>query len=92
MANFKVNGNYFRNSREPVWKNSFSKKYWDLLKKKLQDYSDTKEAREWLNNNLSRVKALFDNYTLRDFIFEPFKAVFDTPAKTIYKNICSVIA
>jgi hypothetical protein len=62
-----------------------------LLKEKLQDYSDTKEAKDWLKNNLSRVKALIDNYTLRDFIFEPFKAVFDTPAKTIDKNIYSVI-
>jgi hypothetical protein len=62
-----------------------------LLKEKLQHYSDTKEARDWLKNNLSRVKALFDNYALRDFIFEPFKAVFDTPAKTIDKNIYSVI-
>ena len=68
------------------------KELWVFLKEKLQDYSDTKEAQDWFNNNWSRVKALFDNYTLRDFIFEPFKAVFDTPAKTIYKNICSVIA
>ena len=75
----------------PFEKIAFLKKYWDLLKKKLQDYSDTKEAREWLNNNLSRVKALFDNYTLRDFIFEPFKGVFDAPAKEIDKDIYSVI-
>jgi len=75
----------------PFEKIASLKKYWDLLKKKLQDYSDPKEAREWFKNNLSRVKALFDNYTLRDFIFEPFKAVFDTPAKTIDKNIYSVI-
>ena len=34
---------------------------------------------------------MFDNYTLKDFIFEPFKEVFDTPAKTIDKNIYSVI-
>ena len=67
------------------------KELWVFLKEKLQDYSDTKEAQDWFNNNWSRVKALFDNYTLRDFIFEPFKAVFDTPAKTIDKNIYSVI-
>ena len=67
------------------------KELWIFLKEKLQDYNDTKEAQDWFNNNWSRVKALFDNYTLRDFIFEPFKAVFDTPAKTIDKNIYSVI-
>ena len=75
----------------PFEKIASLKKYWDLLKKKLQDYSDPKEARDWLNNNLSRVKALFDNYTLRDFIFEPFKGVFDAPAKGIDKGIYSVI-
>ena len=75
----------------PFEKIASLKKYWDLLKKKLQDYSDPKEAREWFKNNLSRVKALFDNYTLRDFIFEPFKGVFDAPAKEIDKDIYSVI-
>jgi hypothetical protein len=64
---------------------------WIFLKEKVQGYSDTNEAQDWFNNNWSRVKALFDNYTLRDFIFEPFKTVFDTPAKTIDKNIYSVI-
>ena len=43
----------------PLEKIASLKKYWDLLKKKLQDYSDPKEAREWFKNNLSRVKALF---------------------------------
>ena len=67
------------------------KELWVFLKEKLQDYSDTEQARDWFKNNLSRIKALFENYTLRDFIFEPFKAVFDTPTKTIDKNIYSVI-
>jgi len=75
----------------PFDKKASLKELWNLLKVKLQDYSDPKEAQDWLNNNLSRVKALFDNYKLRDFIFEPFKVVFDTPAKTIDKNIYSVI-
>ena len=75
----------------PFKKKAFLKELLDFLKEKFEGYSDPKEARDWLNNNLSRVKALFDNNTLRDFIFEPFKAVFDTPAKTIDKNIYSVI-
>ena len=37
----------------PFEKIACLKKYWDLLKKKLQDYSDPKEAREWFKNNLS---------------------------------------
>jgi hypothetical protein len=75
----------------PFVKIASLKELWDLLKEKLQVYSDTKEAQDWLKNNLSCVKALFDNYTLRDFIFEPFKAVFDTPVKTIDKDTYSVI-
>ena len=67
------------------------KELWVFLEEKFKDYSDTKEAQDWFNKNWSRTKALFDNYTLRDYIFEPFKAVFDTPAKTIDANIYSVI-
>jgi hypothetical protein len=75
----------------PFEKNASLKEFLEFLKEKLQGYSNPKEARDWLNNNLSRVKALFENYTLSDFIFEPFKEVFDTPAKTIDKDIYSVI-
>jgi hypothetical protein len=75
----------------PFDKKASLKELLEFLKEKLQGYSETKEARDWLNNNLSRVRALFDNYTLRDYIFEPFKGVFDAPAKKIDKDIYSVI-
>jgi hypothetical protein len=75
----------------PFEKKVSLKELLSFLKERLQGYSDTKEARDWLNSNLSRVKALFDNYTLRDFILEPFKGVFDPPAKEIDKDIYSVI-
>ena len=61
------------------------------VKEKLRRYSDTAEARVWLNKNLSRVKELFGNYKLRDFIFEPFRSVFENPTKSIDANIYSVI-
>jgi hypothetical protein len=75
----------------PFEKNASLKELLDFLKEKFEGYSDTKKARDWLNSNLSRVKALFDNYTLRDFIFEPIKDVFDAPTKEIDKDIYSAI-
>ncbi|MCK5664009.1 MAG: hypothetical protein KAI17_11010 [Thiotrichaceae bacterium] len=63
----------------------------NLIKEKFQQYTDTGKAKSWLDDNLSRVKQLFENYTLRDFIFEPFQSVFQTPSKTIDANIYSVI-
>jgi len=61
------------------------------IKEKFQQYTDTGKAKDWLDSNLARVKQLFENYTLRDFIFEPFQSVFQTPSKTIDANIYSVI-
>ena len=62
-----------------------------IIKEKFQQYTDTGKAIDWLDSNLFRVKQLFENYTLRDFIFEPFQSVFQTPSKTIDANIYSVI-
>lgn len=49
-----------------------------LLREKLDAYSDTQSAREWLDANRQRVQRLFEDKSLRDFVFEPFKEVFDT--------------
>ena len=65
--------------------------YTEVLQEKLRHYKDSSQAREWLRNNGKRVQALFENYTLRDFVFEPFKGVFHTPAKTLDAHIYSVI-
>ena len=46
------------------------------LKEKIGNGTDIDKAREWLDKNIARVQALFSNYTLRDFIFDPFKTVF----------------
>lgn len=63
----------------------------NLIKDKFASYTDTSKARRWLESNLSRVKQLFENYTLRDFVFEPFRSVFQTPSKSVDANIYSVI-
>lgn len=44
-----------------------------------EDESARTKAADWLQRNLSRVSALFENVSLRDFVFEPFKSVFEVP-------------
>ena len=66
----------------------------NLLNNLLSKYEDEgifKEAQEWLKRNIYRVRSLFENYTLRDFIVEPFKSVFDSSTKTLNADIYSVI-
>ena len=63
----------------------------DRLKEKFGQYADYSAAKDWFERNFSRIQRLFEDYTLRDFIFEPFKSVFDTPLKTIDRDIYSVI-
>lgn len=65
--------------------------YSQVLKGKLHQYQDTSRARTWLRDNRERVQGLFENVSLRDFVFEPFKDVFNTPAKTLDAHIYSVI-
>ena len=79
-------------SPEPLIPTNASKhNLFDAIKRKFRGYKNTNAAKDWLNSNLSRIKRIFEDYTLRDFIFEPFKAVFQTPAKNIDANIYSII-
>ena len=60
----------------------------------VKQYQDIDPAKEWLKVNIDRVKALFSDITLRDFIFEPFKGVFtfekDDPDRSIKEAITQV--
>ena len=62
-----------------------------FIKQKFNAYAEQTKAKEWHNNNYERVKLFFANYSLRDFIFEPFKSVFDSSASKMDKDIYSVI-
>ena len=62
-----------------------------FIKEKFQQYTDTAKPKKWLENNYYRVKQLFENYTIRDYIFEPFKSVFETKSKTLDADIYAVI-
>ena len=64
------------------------------LKDKLNSYKNSEQLQQprvRLENNTYRVRSFFRNHELRDFIFEPFKGVFDPPEKTIDADVYSVI-
>ena len=65
--------------------------FFSALKDKIGHYSDTTIAREWLSKHVDRVQRLFENYTLRDFIFEPFKGVFQSSSGKLDDDTYSVI-
>ena len=71
----------------------FSKRqdYFKNLKDKIGTYTDTSQASEWLSRNFEKVKNLFEDYTLRDFILEPFKGVFKAPSTSLDQEIYVVI-
>ncbi len=61
------------------------------INEKLSTYKNTNNAKEWFESNFEKIKQLFENKTLRDFIFEPFKDVFTIKSNTIDNDIYSVI-
>jgi hypothetical protein len=63
--------------------------YSDYINDKFNQYNDPSKAKDWFDRNYQRIRRLFEDHTLRDFIFEPFKSVFDTPLKTIDRDIYS---
>ncbi|MCL4688612.1 MAG: hypothetical protein KJ007_08575 [Burkholderiales bacterium] len=48
----------------------------DRFDERLGAYKRTDQAKAWLERNWARVKELFSNVGLRDFVFEPIKEVF----------------
>lgn len=50
---------------------------YERLGAKLLQYTDISAARDWLDRNQARVMELFANVSLRDFVFEPIKGVFE---------------
>ena len=68
--------------------------YFEYIKTKFNTYKDSEyiqKAKEWLNQNIDKVKSIFEDVTIRDFIFEPFKNVFDSFGKPDEKDIYNTI-
>jgi hypothetical protein len=83
--------NFFKGIKKTILGEKPDGFYFDAFKEKLSQYSDTIKAKDWLNKNTARIKALFENHSLRDFILEPFKGVFNTPLREMDHQIYSVI-
>lgn len=49
------------------------------------------DAKKWFEDNFEKIKQLFEDKKLRDFIFEPFAGVFNIPDNTIDKDIYATI-
>ncbi|QBG48147.1 hypothetical protein EGM51_12345 [Verrucomicrobia bacterium S94] len=52
------------------------------MKKRIERYRDTDVAKEWLSQNKALVQRLFETASIRDFVFEPFKKVFQVQSDT----------
>ena len=62
------------------------------IKDKFNSYkSNYKNAKDWFEANFDKIKQLFEDKKVRDFIFEPFKDVFKIKTNTIDNDIYSVI-
>jgi hypothetical protein len=67
------------------------KEFSSKFKERFSFYKHSEKAQEWLNENIDRVKSLFKDVRLRDFIFEPFKDVFKETDDTNEGKIKSII-
>ena len=64
----------------------------ETFKEKINNFNKYKdEALNWLNENYTKVKELFDETPVSHFIFEPFMGVFENKSKLIEDDIYSLI-
>jgi len=68
--------------------------YSEFLKLKFDFYQNQnyiQKAKIWLNQNIDKVSSLFEDVKIRDFIFEPFKDVFDSYGNIEEKDVYNAI-
>ena len=63
----------------------------EALKERSDRYKNLQEAKSWLEKNYERIQVLYENIRLRDFVFEPFKDVLNTPPNAMDSHVYSVI-
>ncbi len=62
------------------------------LNDKLNNYKKyADDAKEWFEDNFDKITQLFEDKTVKDFVFEPFLEVFTIPDKTIDQDIYAII-
>jgi len=73
-----------------MFKNLFNKS--NIIKDKFENYKNySTKAKNYFEDNFEKIKALFEDITIRDIIFEPFKDVFKAPKNGINKDIYLII-
>jgi hypothetical protein len=61
------------------------------FKERFNTYKSSSSAEDWLNNNFERVRSMFKDIRIRDYIFEPFKNVFKERDGSSNSKITSAI-
>lgn len=73
-----------------MFENLFKKS--NIIKDKFENYKKySTNAKDYFEENIDKIKALFEDITIRDIVFEPFKDVFKAPQNGIDKDIYLVI-
>ena len=67
------------------------KEFENIFSERFSFYKNSEKAQHWLNDNFEKVKSIFKDVSLRDFIFEPFKDVFKETDDTSEGKIKSII-
>lgn len=66
----------------------------ETLHDKFKSFSSYGDEQGWMEKNSSLIRKLFENFRIRDFVFEPFKNVFennaDNPDEVIMSTITQV--
>jgi hypothetical protein len=63
----------------------------EALGRRFRDYRDPRKAREWLDENWDRVRALFEIDRLRDWIFEPVLGAWKSTEPTTDERVRLII-
>lgn len=61
------------------------------FKEKLNTYKNNSKEKRWMARNSHLIRSLFEDYKIRDFVFEPFKGVFNYCEDDLDERIMSTI-
>ena len=63
----------------------------EYISERFDSYKNTEKFKSWFDKNISLFKRAFEDVKIRDFIFEPFRDVFNQNGETEEEKIKSVI-
>jgi len=63
-----------------------------LFKDRKERYTGSaQDSLDWIDSNKDKIKALFSDGSVKEFVFEPFMGVINSPSNSIDKDIYSII-